>query len=277
MAENRVSFAATYSSLGTSGNDLKEKDNAETIEPMGLRPQSLSQQESGTRSTVRTLRRSKMGTAFRRTLPPIINRLQMRWPRTFSFFFVILLPLVLLILWAMFCGHFLALLERDSELVANNAFIASRYKEFWKSRQEVVEVTQDKYEECIDRYLDAVTTRTSGPLELKTYLRNCTSGGFLELDEIAKEGIMTVSDKDNVLLNWNTCAEDGVMKMFYEQVDYVVHQWLISFKSDYEKNIRNNELDHQAALSQASESATGTDSCKLHSAGGSIFWLIFMT
>jgi len=209
-----------------------------------------------------------------RELSMIMSNLRMTYPRLFHTLLGVVFPLMLLICVAMLCGLFLAMVEREGELISNNASIASNFQQRHKVQQSV-DTIRKTYDDCL---LDFVDLNPVDNSELKSFMDECTSAGVSEsqqlVDDLNNETEKTLEDA--LTFDWNVCSEDGTKVKAYEQWDYIYGEWMGSYTELYNRNLSEG-LDESESFSRAIENATGTSKCKLHSAGGAMFWFTVMT
>ncbi len=207
-------------------------------------------------------------------LPVIMSNLRMTYPRLFHTLLGVIFPLMLLICVAMLCGLFLAMVEREGELISNNASIASNFQQRHKVQQSV-DTIRKTYDDCL---LDFVDLNPVDNSELKSFMDECTSAGVSEsqqlVDDLNNETEKTLEDA--LTFDWNVCSEDGTKVKAFEQWDYIYGEWMGSYTELYYRNLSEG-LDESESFSRAIENATGTSKCKLHSAGGAVFWFTVMT
>ena len=139
-----------------------------------------------------------------------IDRTEKRFPRLRNIVVVVVMvPLLLLICWAIFCGHFLAALESGEELKANNATLAENMK--CMSNLEVIrDSVKNAYDSCFANFVEQAPSKEAlNGKELLIFMEDCTSAGVSESDDLVEEKRVSsyrVTVMNKVSLNWNTTA-----------------------------------------------------------------------
>jgi hypothetical protein len=218
--------------------------------------------------------------AGRSRMSLIIDKQEKNCPRTFNIIFFVTVPLLILICLCMFCGHFLALLERDSELKANDAFLASHVKDSMQLFEEASEVMKRSYDDCIDIFIGDPMEPIKDAGELKKFMKKCTDitdldSRVLSSDFAGKKRLDVFSTHTS--FNWNTCSRDGLPAPKKEQGQYLYDRWVESKQQLYAEYSQTDEIDDSKALELAIDNATAGDFCKTNSAGGAMFWFTIMT
>lgn len=217
----------------------------------------------------------------RSKLSIFIDQQEKKCPRTFSIIFFVTLPLLFLICQCMFCGHFLAMIERDSELKANDEFMASYIKEV-QLFDEAVEVVQISYDNCIDKFIDSTSlvATTDVAKGLKSFMKKCSSDAVEESmkfkDDFADAKLEELK-MEKTSFNWNTCSEDGSNVPRSKQGEYVYERWVESKDELYAGYTEIDSIDQKEALNLAIDNASAGDVCTTNSAGGAMFWFTVMT
>jgi len=208
-----------------------------------------------------------------------LDQQEKRCPRTFNIIFYVTVPLIILICLCMFCGHFLAVLEKDNELKTNDAFIAYHVREA-KSFDEAIGAQQQVYDDCLDMFIDTNAEPTMDVTELKTFMAKCTEDVNSKTEEW-KTRLKATREKeliDNILtFDWNTCSENGMPASHENQGHYSYNRWVESKKMIYAEHIKSEEIEDSEALELAIDNATSGDFCRTNSAGGAMFWFTIMT
>ena len=205
-------------------------------------------------------------------LSAIMSNLRMTYPRLFHTFLGIIFPLMLLICVAMLCGLFLAMVEREGEMISNNASIASNFQQRQRVQQSVDTIGKT-YDDCLLAFVDLNPVDNS---QLMSYMDECTSAGVSESQQLVDD-LNNETEKileDALTFDWNVCSEEGIEAS--EQWQFVYNEWMDSYTGLYNRYLSEG-LDESESASRAMEDATGTSKCKIHSAGGAIFWFTMMT
>ena len=205
-------------------------------------------------------------------LSAIMSNLRMTYPRLFHTFLGIIFPLMLLICVAMLCGLFLAMVEREGEMISNNASIASNFQQRQRVQQSV-DTIRKTYDDCLLAFVDLNPVDNS---QLMSYMDECTSAGVSESQQLVDD-LNNETEKileDALTFDWNVCSEEGIEAS--EQWQFVYNEWMDSYTGLYNRYLSEG-LDESESASRAMEDATGTSKCKIHSAGGAIFWFTMMT
>jgi len=210
----------------------------------------------------------------RSQLSLLIDREEKRCPRIFNIFFIIIIPLLLLVCLAMFCGHFLALLESGNEKDTNNSLIVD-----WIGKNQKVELVassvQGAYDGCFAAFLADAPSDLVNSTELLSFMNDCTSEGLAEsksiLKEIQDDTIANLVSND-MSFDWIACSKGGTRDFTGVQGFFIFTEWLESFFA-----LIDEYSDEEEAYALAVENASGTDSCAVNSAGGAVFWFTIMT
>eukprot|EP00554_Chaetoceros_debilis_P006072 CAMPEP_0194074738 /NCGR_PEP_ID=MMETSP0149-20130528/1828_1 /TAXON_ID=122233 /ORGANISM="Chaetoceros debilis, Strain MM31A-1" /LENGTH=466 /DNA_ID=CAMNT_0038755003 /DNA_START=81 /DNA_END=1478 /DNA_ORIENTATION=- len=218
--------------------------------------------------------------AGRSRMSIIIDKQEKNCPRTFNIVFFVTVPLMLLICLCMSCGHFLALLEKDSELKANDAILASYVKDRMQLFEEATEVTKRIYDDCIDIFIGDPVEQIKDAGELKDFMKKCTeitdlNSRVSSSDFAGEKRLDVISTRTS--FNWNTCSRDGLPAPKKEQGQYLYDHWVESKQQLYAEYSQTDEIEDSEALELAIDNATAGDICKTNSAGGAMFWFTIMT
>lgn len=244
----------------------------------GMRNNNISTKGLGGRTRLRNSAAQDESQAEKNKLSLLIDREEKRCPRLWNTVFVIIVPLLFLIGWAMLCGHFLAVVERDDEMKSNDSAILSFFIEDQKLQQSL-DTVKNSYEECLTAFVDSSTSELVNSTELKSYMIECTAEGVSE-SQLLVNGISNSTAAGlftgGMSFEWNTCTEKGNWGNSDEQGIFVFGEWKKSFFTLFEDYVSTG-LDEGEAYLLATEKATGMDNCKVNSAGGAVFWFTIMT
>jgi len=208
-----------------------------------------------------------------------LTRQESKFPRLFNLILYVVLPLFFLVCWPIFCGHFLAVLERTSELKANDAIFENRANEAMRLDSLIV-IVQRGYDDCFEQYQQKSSSAFVNITELKSFMQDCTSLEVQRSHEI-KEEIKKDLDEfytAQTSFSWNTCAKNETMLSHAEQSSFAYDHWNASFHQLQETYLNiDGESDKEESIRLAMGNATASDSCILNSLGGSFFWFTIMT
>ncbi len=221
------------------------------------------------------------------TIASWVDRTQRRYPRLFNFFFMLVLPLVVLLCWSLFCGHFLAIMESEGELEANNRAIEGVVlynHHLFNDRRNQRATGKERSMECLSQFIDLnPTPETINGTELKIFVKNCTASDeeeslYLMQNETLIEPHLAYdySYMDAIQLHWNICPKDGPRPKLHEGMLAFQNQWNASFAALYEAYTMEGK-DYDSAFKAAAAEAKGNDICRVNSAGGGLFWFTIMT
>eukprot|EP01083_Nonionella_stella_P099066 278617_1 len=176
-----------------------------------------------------------------------IDQQEKNCPRTFNIIFYVTVPLLILICLCMFCGHFLAVLEKDIELKTNDEFIASHVREV-KLFEEAIGV-QQVYDDCLDMFIGTSTEPTMDVTDLKIFMAKCTEDVNLKTEtwkttfEVTREKELI----DKITFDWNTCSENGMPASHEDQGHYSYKRWVESKTNLYAEHIKSEEIEESEA------------------------------
>lgn len=203
-----------------------------------------------------------------------LDQTEKKYPRVFNVVTVIIIPLIVLILIATFCGHFLALLESEQEIDSIHSSIASFVDET-DNVEDAVDIIEKTYENCLDTFIKEHIDKHFQVEDLREYINMCTSDGREKARSLVQKQ-KNMARKDligDVELHWNRCflvEEDGTKNKLNEQHSNLVNNWLEVFNSSLDNN-----STHEGAINNAKEHIS--HNCKVNSAGGAMFWFTIMT
>lgn len=218
----------------------------------------------------------------RSKLSLFIDQQEKKCPRTFNIVFYSLIPLLLLISWAILCGHLLALLEKDIELEANDQAIAA----FERGNDRIDEATRiisQTFENCMEEVLigyssDSIFTYQ----DVRKLMTNCTNQVTDEMEKTAdteKNDNMIELVTEKLSFNWNTCWNQSWMD--YNNPVPAYNQGLASWtawranRADLNETYSGNQTD--GAYEKATNESSAREICRINSAAGSNFWFTIMT
>ncbi len=211
-----------------------------------------------------------------------IDRTEKRFPRLWNIVVVVMVPLLLLIFWTIFCGHFLAVLESGEELKANNAALAENMK--YMSNLEVIrDSVKNAYDSCFANFVEQAPSKEAmNGTELLIFMEDCTSAGVLESNDLVEE-MQASSYRDTAMnkvsLNWNTFRKvhkrSDVNDLSWQQY-FFSEEWMNSFSSLMADYVAEGIGKGEAAM-LAIDKASGSSRSEVNTAGGALFWFTIMT
>eukprot|EP00978_Attheya_sp_CCMP212_P023061 scaffold69809_cov42-Attheya_sp.AAC.2 len=201
-----------------------------------------------------------------------LDQLESRFPRWYHIALDVLLPLGFLIAVAFMCGYIVALLELDGEKINNNLALASN-QHLQELLKGLVDAAESAPVDCLDSYITSGGD-VSNVLQLRQSLQEC--GSQLQVlgqpttdvyEELAIE--LGSGYYGSMSVNWMICdnlkGREGA-----DQVAYMAEVWTESYETILQEN---QDMSREEAMAQA----TGTNSCKVHTAAGALFWFTIMT
>lgn len=221
----------------------------------------------------------------RSRLSLFIDRAEKKAPRIYNITLYAVVPLLLLICLTILFGHFLALLERKTELDSLHKTMTS----FLNDKEEILNITdavESTYENCIDEYIKSHTYQPDNGAGLRDFIDACKTDGLKNAHEML-EGWNVKAEKNlikGITLDWNKCLNNdnnANETKLYLQNQYFGRHWFESYESSFDENLKSNITGedinefHQIALKDARD-AVG-DFCEVNTAGGAIFWFTIMT
>jgi len=198
-----------------------------------------------------------------------------KYPRTYNaiydIIFRIFVPLLMLNIVAMICGHFVALAESSTEISSNDATMDSMHDDC-ASFNAIVPSLTSVYNNCLDKHLSSGDSGNN----LKEFITNCTSRGLATITaetETLRDNQIKLSYSGGITQNWIQCkdSDDGIIDL-----NSLFLRWRTSFRTISEAYIKDG-LDEAKSYELARNEATGHDGCKVFSAGGALFWFTVMT
>lgn len=269
---------------GIMGENLT---NSLKATPPVIRPKAEREHSAGTNHSNATNHSNVTGiisaTAerVRHEFASFVDRQEKNCPRTFNLLFFVFIPIVLLIFWCMFCGHFLAVLEHNNEMKDNSDAISAFVKEYESTRQKL-ELIKELYNDCHDQYI-----RSSPPSDLsnlKSFMATCSEGSTTEFLLTFEQEKLDLLKSEGLSFNWNTCNKEKKSAPYEVQAKYLISVWnetaedvLTEYKAS--TPVEDQIYDEMYALvDEAYEtSSIPDDACFVNSSGGSIFWFTVMT
>ncbi len=201
-------------------------------------------------------------------------KFRLKVPRLYHILFGVVIPLLLLIAWAILCGHFLALLEMENERKSNNAVISKYVQE-----SQVLSLPlaiEQAYDFCIENFIKGTASELVDGTELEEFIETCTAPVLLKSEqdvENSKQTRLNTLYNSGLSFEWNKCTEENSSRgsdSKARQGEVVYDEWMNS----YTKNLDEDEYN---ATKTALGKASGSTKCRVNSAGGAMFWFTIMT
>ncbi len=225
-------------------------------------------------------------------LSKTFSRRRQMHPRIFHLTLGVMIPLMLLLAWGMLCGHILVLYESRPELESNDKALANFFTANITASN--FGFGQNSFDECWSTTVEQPTaTESFNMTDLKVAIDSCLAeNNAITQDRRAIEDLER-DLKEELTFEWNQCKpSDNVTATgrnfsgtSHDQSDFVLSEWGKSFnelKNEMLKSLEANKTMSSRekiknATSYAIENASGMKNCKIHSAGGAIFWFTVMT
>jgi len=219
----------------------------------------------------------------RTDISQFIDRQEKNCPRIFNVLFFVLIPILLLLCWCIFCGSLLARLEQEAEMVSNDTIIAKHFHE-WQSMNEHLSMLFNAVDDCVDQYIQ----KSSNPpnlIDLKTFMIKCRSDSVGEITgKIYDEKYSLLLKDEELSFNWNTCSMDKTNTTSLsprEQGKHVLSRWNATandlFESYNSTESNRTEIESVSLASIIDNAGVPRESCSTNYSGGSIFWFTVMT
>ena len=205
----------------------------------------------------------------------ILGKFALRFPRSFSILFRIVVPLFVLISLCFAFGACLATIESHQEKAVNDQ-ILSRFQNLRFLVGKITERAETAPEYCLGTFND--TSESLNRTALEIHMKNCGQSIAHE-DELTK-ALNSYLDKNEAVelkFNWITCVGDNVTTTSRtSQTEHFVSKWNASYYAilaDLEAKGFSTEEAHEKALMEA----TGSGDCDSNCAAGALFWFTVMT
>lgn len=237
----------------------------------------ISSTENNARNSVFALANEKIRSDF----ASFVDRQEKKCPRTYNLLFFVFIPILLLICWCMFCGHFLAVLERKNEMNENDTAISAFLDEYKSMRQKLKSI-EEAYEDCHEKYM--LSSPPSDLSNMKSFMEDCSGGSTTDfLLEFEQEKLETLKS-EGLSFNWNTCDPDRANVPSEDQAEYVISRWnetaenaLVEYKASTPLEDQVYSEMYEIVDKAYETSSIPEDACYVNSSGGSIFWFTVMT
>jgi len=212
-----------------------------------------------------------------------VARVSNRYPRSFHVFFLVVLPLFVLIFVAFVCGAGLAHLESQDEKEANDQAI-SDYRDLFFQIEQLDKEVETSALRCLDRFNSTTgSSELINRTELREHIIMCVEEIAEERDKVSKRVGQDLAEWlwysliDASTFNWMTCSPDNeTVKFSFEQSMYVSGQWEASYQKLLEE-YQGQGMSLEEAHDAARQEATGTKNCETNVAAGALFWFTVMT
>lgn len=215
---------------------------------------------------------------------PIVRRIAVRAPRIYYSFVSVLIPFLILIGMSFLFGYFLALVESEGELYANDEDLRKTYREYLtyvKDREDIYSTTRNVSSFCLAQYDDNVTLKElrnskQGFLES---LSNCADDLATTVFPIQDDKSYLLQSKQSMNFDWTTCPRSkrvaSKSDRLLEQIQYV-EDFHTAIVANMAKNNANN-MSQVEGIELAILQSDGRAGCVIHTPGGALFWFTIMT
>jgi len=204
--------------------------------------------------------------------------MRQRVPRFYFLLFKVWVPLLLMICYAIFCGHFLAVLESKPEKESNDEVLRNYIEKDFKLKL-VLPNVKNSYDSCLEQYESNQNQESLNFTDLKTFLQNCTRYALSDSQKIVSEFQTDVymDTIDSLTYDWNVCSENKLHMTAPEQAIYSMETFAQQLQESVQKNTdQYGPLSTSAAASLLQENSISPH-CKVNSSAGALFWYTVMT
>ncbi|CAB9527461.1 Potassium channel subfamily K member [Seminavis robusta] len=232
-----------------------------------------------------------------------LERIQHRVPHLYYVTVQLILPLLILIGMAFFFGWLLARAEMKGEIEANDAALRNTFEtfiEYMELRQKIWKATPEISTQCLEDHNVTLSdyaleqVQECAGLEAKDRFRNqsldffftqntpdgAMSFNWMTCDKLNLPGQDEAIDQEDVL---EEAQKSGLNRESSHDVQFVLY--VSAFYLDLEVlsylgaglNPEVDLYEDAAPFTEYVEKSTGGDACRVHVAGGAIFWFTIMT
>jgi len=214
-----------------------------------------------------------------------IDRTEKKCPRFWNIVVVIMTPMLILICWSMFCGYFIAVLERDAELEANDDAMLAHIN-YHSDLGAIRDSVKNAYDGCLETFIaESPSMEALNSTTLMAFMEECTSTSdemshSNKLVEDMREASYHNLTKNTLSFNWVKCTSSGDVNSNSDnswlQGRIFASEWNSSF-SLAEDSILEGNTTSRAPHMLPAPNVDMTDCCKVNTAGAGMFWFTIMT
>lgn len=216
-----------------------------------------------------------------------IDRTEKKCPRFWNIVVVIMTPILLLICWSMFCGYFIAVLESDAELKANDDAMLAHIK-YHNDLGAIRDSVKNAYDGCLETFIaESPSVEALNSTALMAFMAECTSTSdemshSNELVEDMREASFHDLTKKTLSFNWMKCTSSvGVNSnsdnTWQQQGHIFASEWSNSSFSLAEGYTLEGNTTSRVPHMIPAPNVNMSDSCKVNTAGAGMFWFTIMT
>ncbi|CAB9522479.1 expressed unknown protein [Seminavis robusta] len=239
--------------------------------------------------------------------PSPLEKLQDRIPRIYFVTFQLMIPLLLLIALAFLFGWLLAAAEMPAEIESNDAVIRQAFLDFYEYG-ELRRAVASRYASVSSQCREQISFWNTTLAMIQQAVENLTStNAYTQYQNCVQEGavnefnqqaivpfLFNSTNPDDLTFNWMKCeaSDESDDAFFY------LNQLGLNTESSHDEqslvfiNDLGRQFEYQAELAgyrleevytnstlfvEFINKASGGDRCKVHVAGGALFWFTVMT